>query len=103
MQLPPEVLDELSHRAFHVGNQRVTRVLHIRIKIILRLHRRRALQRGIDPAEALLETWLRRRTYRVKPAADVHLGVGFTTVMPGSRRLGSLRIPSLHGKLGIST
>ena len=29
MQLPPEVLNELSHRASHVGDQRVTRVLHM--------------------------------------------------------------------------
>src|SRR5260370_931694 len=32
MQLPPEVLNELSHRTSHVGDQRVTRVLHIRNK-----------------------------------------------------------------------
>src|ERR1700716_1612977 len=36
MQLPPEVLHELSHRTRDVGYQRVTRVLHIRIKIITR-------------------------------------------------------------------
>ena len=34
MQLPPEALDELSHLAFDVGHQRVTRVQHIRVEII---------------------------------------------------------------------
>jgi hypothetical protein len=29
--------------------------------------------------------------------------MGFTAVMPGSGRSGGLRIPSVHGKLGIST
>ena len=46
---------------------------------------------------------LRRCAHGVKPAADVHLGVGFAAVMPGSGRCGSLRIPAVHGKLGIST
>src|SRR5258708_5363418 len=36
MQLPPQVLHELSHRTRDVSYQRVTRVLHIRIKIITR-------------------------------------------------------------------
>jgi hypothetical protein len=51
----------------------------------------------------LHETWLRRCANRFKPAADVHLGVSLPAVMSGSGSLGSLRIPSLHGKLDIST
>jgi hypothetical protein len=51
----------------------------------------------------LHETWLRRCANRFKPAADVHLGVSLPAVMSGSDSLGSLRIPSLHGELGIST
>ena len=51
----------------------------------------------------LLETRLRRCAHGVKPAADVYLGVGFATVMPGSGRRGRLRIPSLDGKLSLST
>ena len=54
-------------------------------------------------AFGLLETWLRRRAHRIKPATDVYLGVGFTAVMPGSGRVGSFRIPPVHGKIGIST
>jgi hypothetical protein len=52
--------------------------------------------------DALLEARLRGRTHRVKPAADVHLSVSLATVMPGSGRCGSLRIPSEDGKLGVS-
>jgi hypothetical protein len=40
---------------------------------------------------------------RVKPATDVHLGVSFTSVMPGSGRAGGFRIPPVHGEVGIST
>jgi hypothetical protein len=53
--------------------------------------------------EALLETWLRRGAHGVKPAADVHLGVGFVTGMLGSGCCGSFRLSSAHGKLGVST
>ena len=53
--------------------------------------------------EALLESWLRRCTHGVKPAADVYLGMGFAAVMPGSGRCGSLGTPSVHSKLGFPT
>jgi len=53
--------------------------------------------------EALLETGLRRAAHGVKPAADIHLGMRFAAVMPGSSSLGSLRSPSLHSEFGIST
>jgi hypothetical protein len=33
----------------------------------------------------------------------VHLGVGFTAAVTRSGRVGDLRIPSVHGKLGIPT
>src|SRR5579863_1063798 len=51
---------------------------------------------------ALPETWLRRRAHRLEPATDVHLGMSFTAVMPGSGRIGGFRIPPAHSKLGIS-
>ena len=49
------------------------------------------------------EVWLRWCAHGVKPAADVHLGVGLTAVVPGSGRIGGFGIPSVHRKLGIST
>lgn len=51
----------------------------------------------------LLESWLGRRAHGVKPATDVHFGVSFTAVMPGSRRVRRFKIPSMHSQLGIST
>src|ERR1700752_2741813 len=51
---------------------------------------------------ALLETRLRRGAHRIEPAADVHLGMSFTAVMPGSGRIGGFRIPSIDGEIGIS-
>jgi hypothetical protein len=51
----------------------------------------------------LHETWLRRCTKRFEPATDVHLSVSLPAVMSGSGSLSSLRIPALHGELGIST
>ena len=56
---------------------------------------------GLIPLFWLLETWLRRRAYGLKPAADVYLGMTLTAVMPCSRRVGGFRIPPVHGKLGI--
>jgi len=47
--------------------------------------------------------WLRRRAHRVEPATDVNLSVSFPAIMPGSRRVGGLRIPPVHGQVGIST
>src|ERR1022692_1609100 len=59
---------------------------------------RTTLLRRRDPPEV----WLRWRADQVKPAADVHLGVGFAAVVPSPGRVGGLGIPSVHGKLGIS-
>src|SRR6266581_5519569 len=53
--------------------------------------------------ETLGKIWFRRRAHRVEPATDVNLGMGFAAVMPGSRRVGGLRIPPVHGQIGIST
>src|SRR3979411_2432528 len=57
MQLPPEILHELAHRTRDVGYQRVTRVLHIRIKIITRFRLSYSSQsfksRARSPASAL--------------------------------------------------
>jgi hypothetical protein len=53
--------------------------------------------------QALHEAWLRRRADRVKPAADVDLGMSLTAIMPGSRRVGCLRVPPVDSKIGIST
>ena len=50
----------------------------------------------------LLEARLRRGTHGIEPAADVYLGMGFTAVMPGSGRIGGLRIPSVDRKIRIS-
>jgi hypothetical protein len=49
------------------------------------------------------EVWLRWRADRVKPAADIHLGVGFAAEVPGPGRVGGLGIPAVHRKFGIST
>jgi hypothetical protein len=57
----------------------------------------------MTPRQALDKIWLRRCAHRVKPATDVHLGVSFTAVMPGSGRTGGFRIPSVDGEVGIST
>jgi hypothetical protein len=54
-------------------------------------------------ADLLLESWLGRRAHGVKPATDVHFGVSFTAVMPGSRRVRRFKIPAMHSQLGIST
>jgi hypothetical protein len=51
---------------------------------------------------ALPEGWLGRRARRLKPAADVNLGMGFTTVMPGPRSVGHLGAPPVNGKAGLS-
>jgi len=53
--------------------------------------------------QALGKPGLRRRAFRVKPAADVNLRVGFTTVMPGPGRVGGFRVPSVYGEIGIPT
>ena len=60
-------------------------------------------RRPRTPGQALHETGLRRRADRVKPAADVHLGMSLTAIMPGSRRVGCFRVPPVDGKIGIST
>lgn len=57
----------------------------------------------MSPRRLLDKLWLRRRAHRFKPATDVHLGVSFTAVMPGSGGAGGFRIPPVHGKVGIST
>src|SRR3981081_930778 len=55
--LPPEIFYELAHRTRDVGYQRVTRVLHIRIKIITRFRLSYSSEsfksRGAQPASAL--------------------------------------------------
>jgi hypothetical protein len=56
-----------------------------------------------DFSRALDKIWLRWCAHRVKPATDVHLGVSFTAVMPGSGSAGGFRIPPVHGEVGIST
>jgi hypothetical protein len=48
------------------------------------------------------EAWLGRGAHRLKPAADVYLGVGFATIMPGSRGVGYLGVPPVHRKAGVS-
>src|SRR5207302_9601351 len=49
-----------------------------------------------------LVVWLWRRAYRVKPSADINLGVAFTAVMSASRRARGFGIPSTHSEFGIS-
>ena len=51
----------------------------------------------------LAKIGLRRSANRVKPAADIDLGMSFTAVMSGSGRFGGFRIPPVHRKIGIST
>ena len=52
---------------------------------------------------ALFERWFRRGTHRLKPATNVHLGMGFPAVMSSLRRIGGFRVPSVHGKLRLPT
>ena len=55
--------------------------------------------RTLSLEDGLPETWLWRGAGRLKPATDIHLGVGFPTVMPGARGVGDFGIPSVHGEL----
>lgn len=48
------------------------------------------------------KNWLRRRAYRVEPAANVYLGMSFTAVMSCTRCIGGFRIPPVNGEIGIS-
>jgi hypothetical protein len=50
----------------------------------------------------LPEGWLGWGAHRLEPAADVYLSVGLATVMPGSRGVGYLGAPPVHGKAGLS-
>jgi hypothetical protein len=52
---------------------------------------------------ALGKVWLGRRADGIKPAADVHLGVSLAAIVPGSGLIGCFRVPSVDGKIGIST
>ena len=49
-----------------------------------------------------LENVLRRRTKRFKPAADIHLGMGFATEMPRSGAGGGRQVPLDDRELLIS-
>jgi hypothetical protein len=48
------------------------------------------------------EVWFRRRTYRVKPSANVHLSVGFPAEVPCSGRICGLRIPFENSELRLA-
>jgi hypothetical protein len=52
---------------------------------------------------ALGKTWLRRRAHRFEPPADVHLGMSFAAVMPGTGRACAFGIPTVYGKSRVST
>jgi len=56
-----------------------------------------------SPTRALGKIWLRWSAHRVKPAADVYLGMSLTAVMPGSGRAGDFRIPPVHREVSDST
>jgi hypothetical protein len=58
----------------------------------------KSITRRSGSAEARLG-WGARR---LKPAADVHLGVRFAAVMPGSWSVGHLGAPPVNGKAGLS-
>jgi hypothetical protein len=60
-------------------------------------------RRRTDAGQALCKTWLRRRAGRFEPTTDVHLGMSFTAVVPGSGRIGGFRIPPVDSKIGVST
>jgi hypothetical protein len=60
-------------------------------------------RRPRTPGQALHETGLRRRADRVKPAADVNLGMSLSAIMAGPRGVGRFRVPPIDGKIGIST
>src|SRR5439155_27031750 len=60
-------------------------------------------RRPRTPGQALHETGLRRHADRVKPAADVNLGMSLSAIMPGPRGVGRFRVPPIDGKIGIST
>jgi hypothetical protein len=62
----------------------------------------RWLRTDHSPCEVLGKFWLRRRAHRFKPATDVYLGVSFAAVVTGSGRVGSFKIPPVHGEIGIS-
>jgi hypothetical protein len=48
------------------------------------------------------EVWFRRRTYRVKPSANVHLSVGFPAEVPCSGRICGFRVPFENSELRIA-
>ena len=48
------------------------------------------------------EVWFRRRTYRVKPSANVHLSVGLPAVVPCSGRICGFRVPFENRELRIA-
>src|SRR6266481_871985 len=48
------------------------------------------------------EVWFRRRTYRVKPSANVHLSVGFPAVVPCAGCICGLRVPFENSELRIA-
>jgi hypothetical protein len=53
--------------------------------------------------EGLFESWFRRRAHRIKPAADVDLGMSLPAVMAGSGRVGGFSIPSVYSEMRVST
>jgi len=56
----------------------------------------------VDVGLGSSENRFRRRANRFKPAADIHLGVGFATEMTGGGRVGGGQIPLDNRKFLIS-
>jgi len=64
---------------------------------------RMAFAASTGTGETLGKTWLRWRAHRFEPPADVHLGMSFAAIMPGTGRACAFRIPTVHGKSRVST
>jgi hypothetical protein len=63
----------------------------------------RGLRGWIATRGLLHKARLGRRADGFKPTTDIHLGMGFTAVMPGSRSIGRRGLPSVQRHPGIVT